>query len=42
VVRLSKSHHPQPEGVEFAPDGRLLIADEKNGNDAGVTVYARR
>jgi uncharacterized protein YjiK len=42
VVRLSKSRHPQPEGVEFTPSGLLLIADEKNGNDAGVTAYARR
>jgi uncharacterized protein YjiK len=42
VVRLSKSRHPQPEGVEFAPGGLLLIADEKNGNDARLTVYARR
>jgi uncharacterized protein YjiK len=42
VVRLSKSRHPQPEGVEFTPSGLLLIADEKNGNDARLTVYARR
>lgn len=41
-VRLSKGRHPQPEGVAFGPDGTLYIADEKNGQDARVTLYARR
>jgi len=42
IVRLSRNRHPQPEGVEFTPGGLLLIADEKNDNDARLTVYARR
>lgn len=41
-VRLSKSRHPQPEGVAFGPDGTLYIADERNGQDARLTMYALR
>lgn len=40
VTRLSKSLHPQTEGVEFGPGGWLLMADEKNERDAALTVYA--
>lgn len=41
-VQLSRGRHPQPEGVAFGLDGALYIADERNGQDARVTVYARR
>lgn len=41
AIRLRERWHPQPEGVELGPDGRLYIADEKGGGkDARVTVYA--
>jgi uncharacterized protein YjiK len=42
VFRLSKSRHPRPEGLEIAPGGLLLMADERDEADARVTVYARR
>ncbi|MBT8487459.1 MAG: hypothetical protein HKN72_02060 [Gemmatimonadetes bacterium] len=42
LFRLSKSRHPRPEGLEFAPGGLLLIADEKDEAGARVTVYAPR
>lgn len=42
LYRLEKSRHPRPEGVEFAPDGALLISDEKDKESAAVTVYAPR
>jgi uncharacterized protein YjiK len=42
VVRLSKSRHPRPEGLEFGPGGLLLIADERDEADARLTVYAPR
>lgn len=42
LFRLSKSRHPRPEGLEFAPGGLLLIADEEDEAGASVTVYAPR
>jgi len=38
---LSQNRHPQTEGVAFGPDGTLWLADERNGNDARLTAYAR-
>ena len=31
--------HRQPEGITFAPDGTLIIADEGSGKKARLTVY---
>jgi len=42
LYRLTKSRHPRPEGLEFGPGGTLLIADEKDKESAGVTVYTPR
>lgn len=39
VVKLSRSRHPQPEGIAFGPDGLLYVADEANGRDARLSVY---
>jgi uncharacterized protein YjiK len=39
-LALSRERHRQPEGLAFAPDGALLIADEHSGGDARITVYA--
>jgi len=41
-IRLDRRRHPQPEGLAFAQDATLYIADERNGRDARITVYARR
>lgn len=41
-VQLSRGRHPQPEGIEIAPDGALLVADEKNGQDPRLTRYDLR
>jgi uncharacterized protein YjiK len=38
--RLSRRRHPQPEGLAFGLDGTLYIADEQNGQDARISVYA--
>jgi uncharacterized protein YjiK len=42
VFRLSKSRHPRPEGLEIAPGGTLLMADERDEADARLTLYERR
>lgn len=39
-AQLRRGRHPQPEGIEIGPDGALYIADEKNGQDARLSVYA--
>lgn len=39
-VGLSRSRHPQAEGLEIGPDGTLYVADEENADDARLTVYA--
>jgi len=39
---LSRDRHPQPEGLALSPTGALIVADERNGGDAHLTVYARR
>ena len=41
-VRLPRNRHPQPEGLAIGPDGTLYIADEQNGQDARITLYALR
>lgn len=42
-VALSPERHPQAEGLALGPDGSLLIADEKNDNDAArLTRYTPR
>lgn len=40
VRRLRHSLHRQPEGLAFAADRSLLVADEANGKRATLTVYA--
>jgi uncharacterized protein YjiK len=40
-IRLRKGRHPQSEGLAIGTDGTLYIADEKNGQDARLSVYAR-
>lgn len=42
LFRLSKTRHPRPEGLEITPGGMLLMADERDEEDARVTVYERR
>ncbi len=39
--RLDRRTHPQAEGVEFLPDGSLVIADEAAGGRARIAVYRR-
>lgn len=39
--RLPRQRHPQPEGVAFAPDGTLHVADE-GARQGSLTSYARR
>lgn len=39
-VALPRREHPQPEGLALGADGTLYIADEENGQDARLTVYA--
>lgn len=39
-VALSRSRHPQAEGLEIGSDGTLYIADEENADDARLTAYA--
>ena len=38
--RLSRGRHAQPEGLAFGLDGALYVADEQNGQDARISVYA--
>lgn len=41
VSRLRSAFHRQPEGLAFAADGALLVADEANGRRPTLTVYPR-
>lgn len=36
MVKLKKKIHDQPEGIAFAPDGTLYIANEGKGGDKGT------
>lgn len=36
---LKRKAHPQPEGVTFLPDGRLVMADEGQGERGTLTWY---
>lgn len=36
---LSRSDHPQPEGITFLPDGSLLLGDEGKGKRGRLTRY---
>lgn len=42
AVALRKGRHPQPEGLALGADGLLYVSDEKNGQDARISVYAPR
>lgn len=42
ALELSKSRHPQTEGIAFGPDGRLYLSDEGGGHRGRLTVYAPR
>jgi uncharacterized protein YjiK len=42
VSELARRLHPQPEGVAFAPDGTLYIANEGRSGRANLTVYPVR
>ncbi len=43
TARLDADRHPQAEGLEVGPDGRLWVADEAAGRDAAtLTWYAPR
>jgi len=39
VVHLDASLHKQPEGIEFAPDLSLIIADEGGNSDGYISIY---
>lgn len=41
VEALPEGAHRQPEGITFAPDGSLFIADEGGGGRARLTRYTR-
>jgi uncharacterized protein YjiK len=41
VSRLRRALHRQPEGLAFAPDRALRVADEANGRRPTLTVYRR-
>jgi len=41
AIRFRRARHRQPEGIAFAPDGELYVADEAHGRVARLTVYAR-
>lgn len=40
VKPIDKKNHPQPEGITFLHDGRLLISDEGNTEQASITIYS--
>jgi hypothetical protein len=42
VQRLPADQHPQPEGMTWLSDGRLLVADEGAGGPATLRVVALR
>ena len=39
IKRFSAQRHRQPEGITFAPDGTLILADEGAGKKARLTLY---
>lgn len=39
IMTLDKNRHRQAEGIEWLPDGRLLIADEGGNGRARLAVY---
>jgi len=39
VIDLDPSIHKQPEGIEFAPDLSLIIADEGGNGDGFISIY---
>ena len=39
VRQFSAKWHRQVEGITFAADNTLIVADEGAGGNAGITVY---
>jgi len=42
LVKLDEYRHNQPEGIEFAPDGSLLISDEGGSGRGTLTRYSMK
>lgn len=39
IKRFSARRHRQPEGITFAPDSTLILADEGAGKKVRLTLY---